>query len=77
LKKDGNWFILENRYTTKNHIKHKLTQKQMKQVLLILLCIVAILMIYLGVNSGINPPIFTGIGFVIIAALFLLKNKKD
>ena len=48
----------------------------MKQVLLISLFAVSIFMIYLGVNSGIKPPIFTGIGFLIIAALFLLKREK-
>lgn len=49
----------------------------MKQVLLILLIIVAIVMIYLGVNLGAKPPIFTGVGFIIITALFLDKGKKD
>lgn len=49
----------------------------MKQVLLILLGIVAIIMIYLGVKANIKPPIFTGIGFLIIAALFLLKRKNN
>jgi len=48
----------------------------MKQVLLILLVIVAIIMIYLGVNLGAKPPIFTGVGFIIITALFLDKSKK-
>jgi len=49
----------------------------MKQILLILLVIVAIVMIYLGVNLGAKPPIFTGVGFIIITALFLDKTKKD
>ncbi len=49
----------------------------MKQALLILLVIVAIIMIYLGAKLGAKPPIFTGVGFVIIAALFLDKAKKD
>ncbi|MGM5469111.1 hypothetical protein ACS386_02435 [Flavobacteriaceae bacterium LMO-SS05] len=49
----------------------------MKQILLILLVIVAIVMVYLGANMGAKPPIFTGIGFVIIALLFLGKTKKD
>ena len=50
----------------------------MKQVLLILLVIVAIIMIYLGANANpiVKPPIFTGVGFIIIAALFLDKSKK-
>jgi uncharacterized membrane protein YbaN (DUF454 family) len=49
----------------------------MKQILLILLIIVAVVMIYLGVNLGAKPPIFTGVGFIIIAVLFLDKGKKD
>jgi len=49
----------------------------MKQILLLLLAVVAIVMIYLGANLGAKPPIFTGVGFIIIAALFLVKTKKD
>lgn len=49
----------------------------MKSILLILLVVVAIVMIYLGVNLGAKPPIFTGVGFIIITALFLDKNKKN
>jgi len=47
----------------------------MKQILLILLVIVAIIMIYLGTTLGAKPPIFTGVGFIIITALFLDKKK--
>ena len=49
----------------------------MKQILLLLLVVVAIVMIYLGINLGAKPPIFTGVGFIIIAVLFLIKAKKD
>lgn len=49
----------------------------MKQLLIILLVIVAIVMIYLGVNLGAKPPIFTGVGFIVITALFLDKPKKS
>lgn len=50
----------------------------MKQILLILLFIVAIVMIYLGLYNGTKlPPVFSGIGFIIIAALFLNKGKKN
>ncbi|MFC4722815.1 hypothetical protein ACFO5O_10815 [Geojedonia litorea] len=49
----------------------------MKQILLILLVVVAIIMIYLGVNAGMKPPIYTGVGFIIITFLFLDKPKKD
>jgi hypothetical protein len=40
----------------------------MKNILLILLVLVAITMIVLGVNASALPPIFSGIGFVLIAA---------
>jgi len=49
----------------------------MKQILLLFLVIVAIVMIYLGANLGAKPPIFTGVGFIIITALFLVKSKRD
>lgn len=50
----------------------------MKQILIILLVIVAIVMIYLGLYNGTKlPPVFSGIGFIIIAALFNEKSKKD
>ncbi|MDU8884712.1 hypothetical protein RXV94_00975 [Yeosuana sp. MJ-SS3] len=45
------------------------------KVLLILLIIVAAVMIYLGVKGNMKPPIFTGIGFVIIAFLFNKSSK--
>lgn len=48
----------------------------MTKILIIILIAIALIMIYLGLNSRINPPIFTGIGFIIIAALFLLKKEK-
>lgn len=46
-----------------------------KKVLLILLVLVAAVMIYLGVKGNMKPPIFTGIGFVIIAFLFNKPSK--
>jgi len=39
----------------------------MKNILLILLVIIAIVMIVLGANAGALPPIFTGIGFIVIS----------
>lgn len=39
----------------------------MKNVLLILLMMIAAVMIYLGYKGGIWPPALTGIGFFIIA----------
>ena len=47
----------------------------MKNILLILLLAVAIYIGYLGFKAGIHPPVLTGIGFLIIAALFF-KNEK-
>jgi len=47
----------------------------MKNVLLILLLIVAIYIGYLGFKANMHPPILTGIGFLIIAALFYNKGK--
>jgi uncharacterized membrane protein YbaN (DUF454 family) len=37
------------------------------------LIVIAIAMIVLGVKSGILPPTLTGIGFLLIAALFAKK----
>ncbi len=42
----------------------------MKNLLLILLVLIAIIMIILGIRAGSLPPAFTGIGFILIAALF-------
>ncbi|MDD3789272.1 MAG: hypothetical protein PHO94_11350 [Petrimonas sp.] len=50
--------------------------KIMNNLLIILLLIVAAVMIYLGIKGGILPPTLTGIGFILIAALFYLKDKK-
>lgn len=49
----------------------------MKNILIILLIVTALIMIYLGIKLGAKPPIFTGIGFIIISALFFDKQKKD
>lgn len=45
-----------------------------KSVLLILLVLIAGYMIYLGLRADMQPPIMTGIGFIIIS--FIL-GKKD
>ncbi len=42
----------------------------MKNVLLILLVIIAIVMIVLGAKASILPPALTGVGFILIAVLF-------
>jgi hypothetical protein len=49
----------------------------MKKILIIMLIATAVIMTYLGIKLGARPPIFTGVGFVIIAALFLVSSKKD
>ena len=41
----------------------------MKNVLLILLAIIAVVMIILGASASALPPVLTGIGFILIAAL--------
>ena len=46
----------------------------MKNVLLILLLLIAIAMIFLGVKGGILPPTLTGVGFIVTALLFY-RNK--
>ncbi|MDH5826636.1 hypothetical protein ACFX5U_10710 [Sphingobacterium sp. SG20118] len=48
----------------------------MKTTLIILLMLIAIVMIYLGMKAAILPPILTGAGFIVIAALFLTGVKK-
>ena len=47
----------------------------MKNILLIALLILAIAMIIIGVSKEIIPPTLTGIGFIIIAALFYERRK--
>lgn len=46
----------------------------MKNLLLIILLLIAIVMIFLGIKGGILPPTFTGVGFIIIALLFYRKK---
>lgn len=45
----------------------------MKNILLILLALIAIIMIILGIRGSVLPPVFTGIGFIVIAILFYKK----
>ena len=57
--------------------KHLITQQNpypMKNILLILLLMVAVVMIVLGARASILPPALTGVGFILIA--LLLYNKK-
>lgn len=42
----------------------------------ILLIILGAVMIYLGINASILPPAITGVGFLVIAAVFLALRQK-
>ena len=42
----------------------------------ILLIVFGMIMIYLGINGGILPPSITGMGFLVIAFVFLSFRKK-
>jgi hypothetical protein len=48
----------------------------MKNILLILLVLVAFAMIYLGYKGGMLPPALTGIGFLLIATYQVLDKRK-
>jgi len=41
------------------------------------LILLGIIMVYLGFNAGILPPTITGIGFFVIAAVFLLEQPDS
>lgn len=47
----------------------------MQNILLILLVLVAVVMIVLGGMKGMIPPMLTGVGFIVIAALFYTKKQ--
>lgn len=47
----------------------------MKNILLVLLLLIAAGMIYLGVANDMLPPSLTGVGFIVIAALFYTSNS--
>lgn len=46
----------------------------MKNLLVLILIIIAIAMIIIGLSSKILPPTLTGIGFIIIAAVLYKKD---
>lgn len=52
-----------------------MSKKAKINLLNILLLISAIVMIILGLKQGILPPTITGIGFILIAAIFHLQNN--
>lgn len=47
----------------------------LKNILIVLLPIVAVVMIYLGVKGNMLPPTLTGIGFILIGVLFYVQKK--
>lgn len=47
---------------------------KIKLLLILLLAIIGAVMIYLGIVSNMLPPTLTGIGFLIICAIHLLKK---
>lgn len=46
----------------------------LKNILLVLLLIIAVIMIVLGISSGALPPLLSGIAFVLISILFYNKS---
>jgi len=48
----------------------------MKPILIVILILIAFVMIYLGVKADLLPPMLTGGGFLIIAALFAVGLKR-
>jgi hypothetical protein len=49
----------------------------MKNILLGLLVIIALVMIYLGIKASMLPPALTGVGFIIIAAILFMDKPKQ
>jgi uncharacterized protein YqgC (DUF456 family) len=49
----------------------------MKNTMLVLLLIIALVMIFLGAKSSMLPPVLTGIGFILIAVLIYTGNSNN
>lgn len=47
----------------------------MKNILLVLLLIIALAMIFISFKAGIPAPGLTGLGFIIIGALFYINRS--
>ncbi|WP_199268605.1 hypothetical protein [Myroides fluvii] len=47
----------------------------MQRILAIAIILLGIYMIFLGVKSNMQPPLITGIGFILIGFLFLNGKK--
>ncbi|WP_188458478.1 hypothetical protein [Psychroflexus planctonicus] len=48
----------------------------MKKIVISLLIVIAVVMIVLGAKNDMLPPLLTGVGFILIAALFLKQEMK-
>lgn len=46
-----------------------------KNIIILLLILLGLIMMYLGYEKSILPPLITGIGFILIAILFKIKEK--
>lgn len=44
---------------------------------IVLLVLLAVVMIVIGINAGIVPPILTGVGFLLIAYISAGKKSKS
>lgn len=49
----------------------------MKKIAGLILLLLAVVMIYLGINKDMLPPTLTGVGFIAIAAVFLMPEKAQ
>ncbi len=49
--------------------------KQLKNAAILLLIALGTMMVYLGFINKIIPPVLTGVGFGVIAVLFLIRSK--
>lgn len=49
----------------------------LKKLAAAVLVLLGIVMVYLGTNAGILPPTVTGIGFFVIALVFLLEKPAS
>lgn len=47
----------------------------MQRILAIIIILLGIYMIFLGIKSNMQPPLVTGIGFILIGLLFLSGKK--
>ncbi len=48
----------------------------MKKAVAVMLAILAVYLIYLGMQAEMIPPVLTGVGFVLIALAFAFSGKK-